>query len=179
MTYEIITDRFEVEKLTEDIYLSEDESLVHIDYADIRTLRRISTLKYGISCKVSCSGEQFVEEISAAIKSSNIPISDLKKYLIYIRINKNEQFLTQRDVCNLLRQIEEIKGNDNSECRFIGLYTIRANSSIPLGEYYINIMFGVNKTDEDKLEDEKHEQMIEEYRKSKLPPMPELPCIIL
>ena len=32
-------------------------------------------------------------------------------------------------------------------------------------------MFGLNKTNEDKLEDEKHEQMIEEYHKMKLPPV--------
>ena len=48
MKYEVITDRFEVEKLAEDIYLSGDKPFVYIDYADLRTLRRISTLKYGI-----------------------------------------------------------------------------------------------------------------------------------
>lgn len=51
MIYEVITDRFGVEKLAEDIFLSDDKAFVHIDYADLRTLRRISTLKYGISFK--------------------------------------------------------------------------------------------------------------------------------
>ena len=31
MKYEIITDRFEIEKMAEDMFLSDDEILVHID----------------------------------------------------------------------------------------------------------------------------------------------------
>lgn len=87
MKYEVITDRFEVEKLAEDIYLSGDKPFVYIDYADLRTLRRISTLKYGISFKISCSNNKFIEEILYAIKSQDIPLSDLKTYLINIRIH--------------------------------------------------------------------------------------------
>ncbi len=178
MTHEIITDRFEIEKLAEDIYLSDDKTVFHIDYADLRTLRRISTLKYGILCKVSYPGDQFVEEILTTIKSSDIPISDLKTYLISIRTNENERFI-KRDLDNLLLQIQEIGATNNSGSNIDGLWTFNTNSSIPLGECYINIIFGINKTDEDKLEDEKHEQMIEEYRKSKLPPIQEFPCIVL
>lgn len=179
MAYEIITDRFEIEKLTEDIYLSDDQACINIDSADIRTLRRVFTLKYGISCKVSFSNDRYIEEILAAIKSSDIPISDLKTCLIHIRINKNEQALNFKNLCNLLQQILNIKADNRSECYPDVMLAIYTNSSIPLRECYINIIFGVNKTDEDKLEDEKYEQMIEEYRESKLPPMPELPCITL
>lgn len=179
MTYEIITDRFEVEKLVEDIYLSGDKAFTCIDYADLCTLRRISTLKYGISCKVSCSNNQFIEEILAVIKSLDIPVSDLKTYLINIRINEHDSSLKHEDLGNLLQQIQDIKTNDSSECCFEGLWILNTNPSVPLGKCYINIMFGLNKTDEDKLEDEKHEQMIKEYHESKLPPQEELPCIIL
>lgn len=52
MNYEIITDRFEIEKMAEDMFLSDDEILVHIDYADLRTLKRhahLSTPLYVIS----------------------------------------------------------------------------------------------------------------------------------
>lgn len=169
MKYEVITDRFEVEKLAEDIFLSNDKAFVHIDYADLRTLRRISTLKYGISFTISCSNDKFIEEILDVIKSQDIPFVNLNTFLINIRINEDETSLNNESIDNLLEQIETIKPIDSSEYYFEGLWTINTNSSIPLGECYINIMFGLNKTEEDKLEDEKHEQMIEEYHKMKLP----------
>ena len=46
MKYEIITDRFEIEKMAEDIFICDDKPIEPIDYADLRTLRRISTLKW-------------------------------------------------------------------------------------------------------------------------------------
>lgn len=171
MKYEVITDRFEVEKLAEDIFISDDKAFVHIDYADLRTLRRISTLKYGISFKISCSTDKFIEEILDVIKSQGIPLVDLRTFLINIRINEDETSLNYENIGNLLEQIRTIKPTDSSEDYFEGLWTLNTNSSIPLGECYINIMFGLNKTEEDKLEDEKHEQMIEEYHKLKLPPV--------
>lgn len=170
MKYEVITDRFEVEKLAEDIFLSDDKA-VHIDYTDLRTLRRCSTLKYGISFKISCSNDKFIEEIFDVIKSQDIPFVNLKTFLIYIQINEDETSLNYENIGNLLDHIETIKPTDSSEDYFEGLWAINTNSSIPLGECYINIMFGLNKTEEDKLEDEKHEQMIEEYHKMKLPPV--------
>ena len=171
MKYEVITDRFEVEKLAEDIYLSGDKPFVYIDYADLRTLRRISTLKYGISFKISCSNNKFIEELLYVIKSQDIPLCNLKTYLINIRINENESSLNYENIGNLLEQIRVLKPTDSSEDYFKGLWTLNTNSSIPLGECYINLIFGFNKTAEDQREDEKHEQMIEEYHKIKLPPV--------
>ena len=162
---------FEVEKLAEDIYLSGDKPFVYIDYTDLRTLRRISTLKYGISFKISCSNNKFIEEILYVIKSQDIPLCNFKTYLINIRINENETSLNYENIGNLLEQIRVLKPTDSSEDYFKGLWTLNTNSSIPLGECYINLIFGFNKTAEDQREDEKHEQMIEEYHKIKLPPV--------
>lgn len=61
MNYEIITDRFEVEKMTEDIFICDDKPFIYIDYADLRTLRRISTLKYGISIKTHFSEDELIQ----------------------------------------------------------------------------------------------------------------------
>ena len=44
MKYEIITERFEIEKMAEDMFLSDDEILVHIDYVDLRTLNKTHSL---------------------------------------------------------------------------------------------------------------------------------------
>lgn len=79
--------------------------------------------------------------------------------------------MNYENIGNLLEQIRTLKPTDSSEDCLEGLWTLNTNSSIPLGEFYINLMFGLNKTPEDKLEDEKHEQMIEEYHKMRLPPV--------
>ena len=169
MKYEVITDRIKVEKLAEDIYLSGDKPFVYIDYADLRTLRRISTLKYCISFKISCSGNKFIEEILVVIKSLNISFADLRAYLINMRINENDSSLNYKDIGKLVEHLQSIKTNDDSETHFEGLWTLNTNPSIPLGECYINIFLGLNKTDEDKLDDDRYEQMVEEYHSSKLP----------
>ena len=62
MKSEVFTNRFEVEKMAEDIFVCDDKPFIYIDYADLRTLRRISTLKYGISIKA------VVEALKESIK---------------------------------------------------------------------------------------------------------------
>lgn len=111
------------------------------------------------------------DKILKVIETYSIPVSELKTYLIHIRINEADPSFTYENSGNLIQQIRDLKGIWNSEERFEGLYAVTNSSSIPIGEWHINLVFGVDKTEEDKLEDEKHEQMIEEYHKSKLPPI--------
>lgn len=167
MKYKIITDRFEVEKLAEDIFLSDDKGFVHMDYADLRTFRKISTLKYAISFNLFCLNDNFIEELLNVIKSQDIPFADLRGCLINFRINEDESSLSLEDIGNLLEQIRTLKPIDSSDDNFEIIWTLNTNSSIPFGNCYINIMFGINKIVEDLLEDEKNEQMIDEYQKLK------------
>lgn len=169
MNYEILTDRFEVEKMAEDIFICNDKPFIYIDYADLRTLRRISTLKYGISIKAHFSEDELIHEILKVIKTHSIPLSELKTYLIHIRINEAAPSFTYENLGNLIQQIRNLKDNVDSEERFEGLYAVTYSSSIPIREWHINLVLGVDKTEADKLEDEKHEQMIEEYHKPKVP----------
>lgn len=174
MKSEVLTDRFEVEKMAEDIFTCDDKPFIYIDYADFRTLRRISTLKYGILIKAHFPGDELITEVLKVIETHSIPISELKTYLIHIRINEAAPSFTYENLSNLIHQI---KGNLDSEERAEGLYVVTNSASIPIGEWHINLALGVDKTEEDKLEDEKHEQMIDEYHQSKLPSidLPEFP----
>ena len=177
MKSEVLTDRFEVEKMAEDIFICDDKPFIYIDYADLRTLRRISTLQYGISIKAHFSRDELISEILKVIETHSIPVSELKTFLIHIRINEADPSCTYENLGNLIQQIRDLKGNWNSEERFEGLYAVTNSSSIPIGEWHINLVFGVGKTAEDRLEDDKYEQIIEEYHKSKLPSInfPEFP----
>lgn len=178
MNYKIITDRFEVEKMAEDIFICDDKPFIYIDYADLRTLRRISTLKYGISIKAHCSEDELINEVLKVIETHSIPLSELKTYLIHISINETAPSFTYENLGNLIHQIRNLKGNVDSEEKLEGLYAVTNSSSIPIGECHINLVLGVDKTEEDRLEDEKHEQMIEEYQKSKLPSIDFPECLI-
>lgn len=171
MRYEILTDRLRVEKLAEDIFICDDKPLIYIDYADLRTLRRISTLKYGISIKAHFSGDELISEILKVVETHSIPVSELKTYLIHIRINEADTSFTYENLGNLVQQIRHLKCNVDSDEKFEGLHAVTNSSSTPIGEWHINLVFGIEKTAEDKLEDDKHEQMIEEYHKSKLSPV--------
>lgn len=155
--------------MAEDIFICDDKPFIYIDYADLRTLRRISTLKYGISIKALFSGDELISEILKVIETHSIPVSELKTYLIHIRINEADSSFPYENLGNLIQQIRNLKGNVDSDESFEGLYAVTNSSSTAIGEWHINLVFGVEKNAKDRLEDEIHEQMIEEYHKSKLP----------
>lgn len=48
MAHKIIRDRLEAEKMAEDMFVRGDAPFVRIDYADIRTVRRMCALKYAV-----------------------------------------------------------------------------------------------------------------------------------
>ena len=163
MKYEILTDRFEVEKMAEDIFICDDKPFIYIDYADLRTLRRISTLKYGISIKAYSSEDELINEVLKVIETHSIPVSELKTYLIHIRINEADPLFTYENLGNLMQQIRALKGNVDSEEIFEGLYAVTNCSLIPIGEWYINLVFGVEKTAKDRLEDDKMKELLQKY----------------
>lgn len=177
MTYKFITDRFEVLKLSFDACISDDEMIVNMDYADLCKLRQMSALKYAIVCKVCDSENGFVQEILHVIKSEDIPLTELRSCLVNFRIKSSESFLKLNDLSKLLEQLYEIRPEECRRTDPYGLYrqfTVHANSEIPEGVCYIDIVLGVDKTEEDKeedkIEEEKLERMVEEYRNSKLSP---------
>lgn len=106
MKSEVFTNRFEVEKMAEDIFVCDDKPFIYIDYADLRTLRRISTLKYGISIKAHFSEDELINEVLKVIKTHSIPLSELKTYLIHIRINETAPSFTYENLGNLIHRGE-------------------------------------------------------------------------
>lgn len=175
MTYKFITDRFEVMKLAFDACLSNDEYIVNMDFADLLMLRQTSTLKYAFVCKVCDSENGFVQEILHVIKSKDIPLATLRNCLVNFRIKSSESFLKWDDLSALMKQLYKIRSEEITyPFRPYQQFTVHANSEIPEGVCYINIVLGVDKTEEDKeedkIEEEKFERMFEEYRNSKLSP---------
>ena len=79
--------------------------------------------------------------------------------------------LSHEDLYELLQFLTSVKftDNDTEESRTKNytdcLWSLSNRSSFPEGAMRIQLMSTYDKTEQDKQEDEKYEQMIEEYRK--------------
>ena len=182
MKYEIITDRFEIEKIAEDIFLSDDKQIVHIDYADLRTLRKIGTLKKAIVFNVDTLGGEWVDKFIENIKSLQLPIDSLRAFMMNI-IECDDDSLRYSDINKLWQYLTRIKykegdAEDTFDSFIDCLWSVRMRPSMPKGALKIQLLLTCEKTEQDKLEEEKYEQMIEEYRKLFFPPL-DLPIIEL
>ena len=85
------------------------------------------------------------------------------------------------DITKLWQYFTRIKykegDTDDTYDSFIDcLWTVRIRRSIPKGALKIQLLVSSEKTVQDKQEDEKYEQMLEEYRKPFFPPL-DLPII--
>lgn len=184
MNYEIITDRFEIEKMAEDMFLSDDEILIHIDYADLRTLKRHATFKHAIICDIERGNEAWTNEFINVIQSQQLPLDTLHAFLMNIIVGDEGMSLSHEDLYELLQFLTTVKftDNDTEESRTKNytdcLWSLSNHSSFPESTMRIQLMPTYDKTEQDKQEDEKYEQMIEEYRKPYFPPL-DLPIIEL
>ena len=156
MTYNIITNRFEIEQLTEDIFIEKENT--RTDYVDIMTIKRKRTLKYAISCQGYCSDEKYLNDVIKVIKEQMLPICELETYLIHICMNPQESSHNEDAICDLIQQIATLKAENSSCVDYDGLYICNNSRTIPIGELHINIIFGVKKSED--------MQMINEYHKS-------------
>lgn len=142
MKYEIITDRVEIDNLTEHLHYSGDNYVTPIDYNDIRTVKKISSLKYGIKCKAECTEGRIDFDIIAVIKEAGINIADIKTVMLGLRFNGSDP------ACNLdaiYSFLDQIYGKD-SEKHPLVLWALSTNSEIQVGECLINIVYGFDKT---------------------------------
>lgn len=135
MKYEILTDRSEIEKLAENMCIPfrGDEMSMYLDYNDLRMIRRISTLKYCISCEVCYSNKNYIEKISSKIKSLNLPLSELRSYLVNFRANNAKSTLRYEDWGCILNLVRDLGAVENTDCIYDGVLSCNTNSSIPEG----------------------------------------------
>ena len=142
MRCEIITDRIEIDKLTEYIHYSGDTYANPIDYNDIRTVKKISSLKYGIKCRTECSKGGIDFDMIAAIKDTGINSADIKTILLGLRFNGSDP------ACNLdviYSFLDKVYGM-GPEKQPVVLWALSTNSEIQVGECLINIVYGFDKT---------------------------------
>ena len=183
MQYEIITARFEIEKMAENMFLSDDEMLAPIDYADLCALKRHGTFKHAIICDIELGNKAWANELINVIQSQQqLPFDTLQTFLVNIIVGDRGVSLSHEDLYEFSQFLLSVKFADNdteeskSENCTDCLWSLSNRSSFPEGTMQIQLMSVFEKTEQDKQEDEKYEQMMEEYRKPFFAPIdfPEL-----
>lgn len=170
MEYEIITDRFEIEKMAEDIFLSDDELITNIDYADLLRIKSFGTLRHAIICDVDMQNNGWGNEFIKIIQSLQLPFDKLRAFMLNFIMGGEGPTLTQDDISDIVRFLDSIKDKedapDNNPYNNIGyIWTVHNRRSMPKDTLKIQLYLAYEKTKQDKQEDEKYEQMIEDYRR--------------
>lgn len=173
MTCEIITDRFEVEKLVEDIFVSDDVAVIHIDYADVCKLRQSGTFGQAIVFNVDNLNDNSIDELINAIGALQLSKDTLNAFVM--NIIANEDTLSQLTFGNIMKLWDVLakfrcskndSGNCTNSCTNC-LLNVNGRPSLPDQTVQIHLMVTFEKTEEDKLEDVKFESLIQEYRRLK------------
>lgn len=169
MKYEIITDRFEIEKMAENMFLSDDEILVHIDYADLRTLKRHGTFKKAIILDIDTLEGEWTDKFIENVKSLLPPLDSLRAFMMNI-IECDDDSLRYSDINKLWQYLTRIKykegdAEDTFDSFIDCLWSVCVRHSMPKGTLKIQLLVSSEKTEQDRADDEKYERMIEEYRK--------------
>lgn len=172
MKYEILTDRFEIEKLAEELYICRETALVYIDYADVRAIKRSGTFKQAIICDIDMQNESWVTAFTDVIKSLDFPLADLRVFMLNLIEGGEECTLIHVEICKILQFLQSMTFTEEKPDSYIDiLWSFRNRSSMPKGTLKIQLLATYEKTEQDKQEDEKYEQMMEEYRRPFFPPL--------
>lgn len=167
MKYEIITDRFEIEKLAEDIFLSKDKVYANIDYVDLCAIKKHGTFKRAIICDIDIRNRNWVTEFINFILSIELPLEGLRACMVNFIGCGEECTLTQGELSEILQFFQSMKFNEKGLNGFIYiLLSFRSKYSMPQRTLKIQLLSAYEKTEQDKQEDKKYEQLIEEYRES-------------
>lgn len=169
MNCEIITDRFEIEKLAEDIFItSSKKGLMSLDYADLRITRRRGVFKIALSLKVEMLTANWTQRLIELIKSHIIPVDKLNTILVYFFVDGvGESMISHKDATEILCFVNEYlreEAEQRSDEYVDLVWAVYMDNSLPKNCFQATLMFSYAKTPQDELEDEQYQQMIEEYR---------------
>ena len=169
MTYSITKDRAEIEKLAIDIYINQNRSYNFIEGAIILGFNEFGTYKLCITIECSVQND-FEDSIIQVIKSCPIPIEKLRGCIMCFNVNKlEESHLNYTSICKCVDFVDNYARYDcNGAFRpFCNFWAVRTDQPISTNTLRVDVIFSIEKTEQDKLEDEMHRQMMEEYAKSR------------
>lgn len=179
MKYEVITDRFEIEKMAEEVFFSSDRLLTHIDYPDLCLLRRAGVFKEAAIFDIDELKEGWIDELIGTVQSLQHELDSLRAFMLNIIVGDGDLLLCS-DVAKIRQFLINIKadgGDANTSDNHIScLWSVRVSSSMPNKSLQVQLLSVYERTEQDIQEEERYREMIEAYRKSFFTPL-DLPKI--
>lgn len=173
MECKIITDRVEVEKLAEDIFLSADTPVARIDYDELCALRRSGKFGLAVIFGIDLSNDSWIGEFPDAVASLPIPFDKLQAFMINFAFPPAvPEFLPFEDI---LRIIDFFRCSRSASSNSAGAdgasfdceWSICFRDSLPEESVCVEAMMLLEREGEDDSEEKEIERMLDEYRKSK------------
>lgn len=163
MVARIITDRLEVEKMATDSFVFQNGNFGWIERNDIIILNRLGTYRLAFLLKFDM-GPDWTESLIQEIKSLSLPFEKLKGCIMNLIVDKvGESHIKMTNIYSVLGFIREYTKNEFKEelDQYLNiLWTTQTNPSLPANTLQVNLIFTTEKTEEDKLEDEKHRDIM-------------------
>lgn len=147
MLSKFIIEQTEVEKLFNDIFLSDEAPEVNINYVDLHTVMIVSTLRYAIRYKLDYIANKDIAYMLNYVKQCVQLISSLKIVLINFRVNDKLVLRMQNQLHDIVKELRahiEVCTPNYIE----HLWSLHAKPSIPFGELWITILLGVKRKED-------------------------------
>lgn len=168
MVEKILTDRLEVEKMATDSFVYQNNNFGWIELTDILTFNRFGTYNLAFSLVYDMTPD-WRELLIQEIKSLPIPTEKLRGCIVCLIVNEiGESLLTYTsllDVLYFIREYTKNESNGEHEGLLNTLWNTQTDPSMPANTLRVNLIFTTEKTKEDKLEDEKHRDIMIENLK--------------
>lgn len=119
-------------------------------------------------CVEGSFSDALIEELVQGYEELNIPNVDLRAVVVHIRTNADDSSVNTENGTKLLFRVRDLKSEYDSNYNFEFLYGLTYHPSIEVGKWIVNLVIGVDKSEQDKAEDEFYEQKIEEYHNEML-----------
>ncbi|MBO5902863.1 MAG: hypothetical protein J6Q40_02545 [Tidjanibacter sp.] len=152
--------------MVEDVFLGE-EAPTYVDYADVQTMRRLSTFKVAVSYGLAVTYDNYLEHLLEVIDDV---LTDKKPCFCFLAFEVNSAVESNTYVKEIFDSIvDRISTSGATEVQLDILYSIKTLSNMDK-DITVNVMFAVPKSDEDKMEDERVKRLLKEYCLEKRPP---------
>lgn len=110
--------------------------------------------------------ENWVKEYINLIQARELQLENLRALVLYLIEGGEECTLTHHEVSEVFQFLQSMTFSEEKQSNYVDiLWSARTRESMPQRRLKIQLLLAYEKTGQDKQEDEKYEQMIEEYRK--------------
>lgn len=158
MTHQIKNNRQEADTMAAQIYLDQNKELAMMDYIDIVTLRKYSTLKYSFSCQLENNSE-IKENFARVLESNELPLAECDCFIVGIYANQS----TPMEIDGCLDVINSIALCNGTDSPLNGIWTYANDNNLAPNQCRIAVTLGTPKSEAERADDPMYDQLMSDY----------------